>query len=135
GAPAEMKRKPQATDRAASVVKPSASTPSPPANVNPSAGLKPDRTIPQTSERDRAQSAGVTPSGPREEAEQARIRMTAARQAAQRVAAGCYAPQRFASAQSKERDGLAEVSKPACKAAVAPFAAGQPDCRAARSEV
>ena len=135
GAPAETKRKPQATDRTASVVKPSASTPSPPANVNPSAVLKPDRTIPQTSERDRAQSAGVTPSGPREEAEQARIRMTAARQAAERVAAGFYARQRFASAQGKERDGVAALGKSDYAAAVGLFAAAQSDYQAAMAEV
>src|SRR5262245_44884595 len=135
GAPAETKRKPPATDRTASVVKPSVSTPSPPANVNPSAGLKPDRTSPQASERDRAQSAGVTPSGPREEAEQARIRMTAARQAAEGVAAGFYARQRFASAQSKERDGVAALGKSDYAAAVGLFAAAQSDYQAAMAEV
>jgi Protein kinase domain len=130
----EAKEKPRATDRTASVVKPSASTPSPSANVNPSASLKPERTSPRPGERDRAQSAGVAPSGPREEAEQARVRMTAARQAAERVAAGFYARQRFASAQSKERDGVAALGKSDYAAAVGLFAAAQSEYQAAMAE-
>jgi hypothetical protein len=130
----EAKEKPRATDRTASVVKPSASTPSPSANVNPSASLKPERTSPRPGERDRVQSAGVAPSGPREEAEQARVRMTAARQAAERVAAGFYARQRFASAQSKERDGVAALGKSDYAAAVGLFAAAQSEYQAAMAE-
>jgi len=130
----EAKEKPRATDRTASVVKPSASTPSPSANVNPSASLKPERTSPRPGERDRAESAGVAPSGPREEAEQARVRMTAARQAAERVAAGFYARQRFASAQSKERDGVAALGKSDYAAAVGLFAAAQSEYQAAMAE-
>src|SRR5207244_2890398 len=75
------------------------------------ASSKTDRTSPPPRERDQVQSVAVAPSGPREEAEQARSRMTAARQAAERVAAGFYARQRFASAQSKERDGDAALGK------------------------
>ena len=130
----EAKEKPRATDRTTSVVKPSASTPSPSANVNPSASLKPERTSPRPGERDRAESAGVAPSGPREEAEQARVRMTAARQAAERVAAGFYARQRFASAQSKERDGVAALGKSDYAAAVGLFAAAQSEYQAAMAE-
>jgi len=61
--------------------------------------------------------------------------MTAARQAAERVAAGFYARQRFASAQSKERDGVAALGKSDYAAAAGLFAAAQSEYQAAMGEV
>src|SRR5262249_56271025 len=104
-----------ATDETAAAHTPPPSTPSPRANVRP--------------------WPSVPPSGPREEAEKAGIRMTAARQAAERVAAGFYARQRFASAQSKERDGVAALGKSDYAAAAGLFAAAQSEYQAATGEV
>jgi len=109
--------------------RPAAAT-SPPA----AASSKTDRTSPPPRERDQAQSVAVAPSGPREEAEQARSRMTAARQAAERVAAGFYARQRFASAQSKERDGDAALGKSDYAAAARLFAEAQSEYQTAMAE-
>ena len=105
----------------------------PHASIAPSATtVKPDRTSPPP--REGAQSVGVAPSGARAEAEQARMRMTAARQAAERVAAGFYARKRFASAQSKERDGVTALGKSDYAAAVGLFAEAQSDYQAAMAE-
>jgi hypothetical protein len=107
----------------------------PHASVAPSATtVKPDRTSPPPREGDRGQSVGVVPSGARAEAEQARMQMTAARQAAERVAAGFYARKRFASAQSKERDGVAALGKSDYTAAVGLFAEAQSDYQSAMAE-
>jgi hypothetical protein len=98
------------------------------------ATVTPARPSPLPREPDRAKSAGVAPSGAREDAEQARIRMTAARQAAERVAAGFYARKRFASAQSKERDGVAALGKLDYATAVGLFAEAQAEYQAAMAE-
>src|SRR5262245_46097408 len=55
------------------------------------------------------EALGAGSAGARDDAEQARSRMTAARHAAERVAAGFYARNRFLSAQRKERDGIAAL--------------------------
>jgi len=105
----------------------------PRASIAPSpATVTPARPSPLR-EPDRAKSA-VAPSGAREDAEQARIRMTAARQAAERVAAGFYARNRFASAQSKERDGVAALGKSDYATAVGLFAEAQAEYQAAMAE-
>ncbi|HYS16488.1 MAG TPA: protein kinase [Candidatus Binatia bacterium] len=105
----------------------------PRASIAPSpATVTPARPSPLR-EPDRAESA-VAPSGAREDAEQARIRMTAARQAAERVAAGFYARKRFASAQGKERDGVAALGKSDYATAVGLFAEAQAEYQAAMAE-
>ena len=96
--------------------------------------IQTDRASASPRGRDRAQAVAVAPSGPREEAEHARSRMTAARQAAERVAAAFYARNRFASAQSKERDGMAALGKSDYAAAAGLFAAAQADYQAATAE-
>jgi hypothetical protein len=96
----------------------------------------------------RADSAGGPPREPsksaersagsvsaRDTAEQGRARMTAARQAAERVAAGFYARNRFLSAQTKEREGMAALGKSDYAAASALFARAQSEYEAATAEV
>jgi hypothetical protein len=61
--------------------------------------------------------------------------MTAARQAAERVAAGFHARARFASAQSKERDGVAAMGRGDYAAAGSLFTEAQAEYQAARAEV
>lgn len=77
---------------------------------------------------------GAGSAGAREHAEQARSRVTAARLAAERVAAGFYARNRFLSAQTKERDGMAALGKSAYVVASALFAEAQSEYQAARAE-
>jgi len=60
--------------------------------------------------------------------------MTAARLAAERVAAGFYARHRFLSAQKKEGDGMAALGKSAYVAASALFAEAHSEYQAARAE-
>jgi eukaryotic-like serine/threonine-protein kinase len=106
----------------------------PRASIAPSpVTVTPARPSPLPREPDRAKSA-VAPSGAREDAEQARIRMTAARQAAERVAAGFYARKRFASAQGKERDGVAALGKSDYATAVGLFAEAQAEYQTAMAE-
>jgi hypothetical protein len=73
-------------------------------------------------------------SSTRDGAEQARSRMNAARQEAERVAAGFYARARFASARSKERDGMARLAQSDYAAASRLFAEAQSDYQAAAAE-
>jgi len=73
--------------------------------------------------------------GARADAERARSRMTAAKQAAEGVAAGFYARARFASAQSKERDGAAAMGRGEYAAAGSRFAEAQAEYQAALAEV
>ena len=73
--------------------------------------------------------------GAREDAERARSRMTAAKQAAEGVAAGFYARARFASAQSKERDGAAAMGRGEYAAAGSRFTEAQAEYHAALAEV
>jgi len=73
--------------------------------------------------------------GAREDAERARSRMTAAKQAAEGVAAGFYARARFASAQSKERDGAAAMGRGEYAAAGSRFTEAQAEYQAALAEV
>ena len=96
----------------------------------------------------RADSAGGPPREPsksatlsagsgsaRDTAEQARSRMMAARQAAERVAAGFYARNRFLSARTKEREGMAALGKSDYTAAGALFVQAQSEYEAATAEV
>jgi hypothetical protein len=127
---AEPDREPPARDaeRARATSRRSLSTTSTPTTV------KPDVTNAPPREGDRTQSVAAAPSGARDEAEHARQRMIAARQAAERVAAGFYARKRFGSAQGKERDGLAALGKADYAAAAGLFAAAQAEYQAAAVE-
>ena len=93
-----------------------------------------DRTSSPPRDRDKPAAVAVAPSGAREEVEQARSRMTAARQAAERVAAGFYARQRFTTAQSKEREGTSALGRSDYAAAVTLFAEAQAEYKAALAE-
>ena len=53
----------------------------------------------------------VGPSGARTDAEEAQLRVAAAKRSAEQVAAGIYAYKRFTSAQSKERDGMVALGQ------------------------
>ena len=118
--------------------KPAASPPAASSAASPPAVTSPNRTDRASAaprERDRTQAVAVAPSGPRDEAEQARSRMTASKQAAERVAAAFYARNRFASAQGKESDGIAALGKSDYATAAGLFAAAQSDYQAAMAEV
>jgi predicted Ser/Thr protein kinase len=95
---------------------------------------KVDGGSPVAREREKPSTVAVARSGPREDAEQARQRMTAARRAAERVAAEFYARRRVASAQSKERDGMAALGKSDYAAAIGLFAEAQSEYQAAAQE-
>jgi serine/threonine-protein kinase len=112
--------------------KPSASvgTSIPAASTN-----KSERTSAVPLERAETSEGGVSAPGARGDAERARSRMTAAKQAAERVAAGFYARARFASAQSKERDGAAAMGRAEYAAAGSLFTEAQAEYQAALAEV
>ena len=107
---------------------PAAPAPAPPAS-------KTDRPSPPARERDKAPAVAAVPSGPREDAEQARLRMTEAKRAAERVAAEFFARKRFAAAQSKERDGMTALGKSDYTAAIGLFAEARSEYQAALQEV
>jgi eukaryotic-like serine/threonine-protein kinase len=104
--------------------------PSPPAPAS-----KTDRPSPPARERDKAPVVAAVPSGPREDAEQARLRMTEAKRAAERVAAEFFARKRFAAAQSKERDGITALGKSDYAAAIGLFGEARSEYQAALQEV
>jgi serine/threonine protein kinase len=93
-----------------------------------------DRISPPTREPRKAEPVTAAPSGAREDAEKARLRMTDARRAAERVAAVFYARTRFAEAQSKERDGMAALQKSDYGGAIGLFAEAQSEYQAAVKE-
>ena len=74
------------------------------------------------------------PSGAREDAAQARLRMAAAKRAAEQVAAGFFAHKRFTSAQSKEREGMAALGKSDYGAAIRLLAEAQSEYQTAVPE-
>jgi hypothetical protein len=75
------------------------------------------------------------PSGPREDAEQARLRMAEAKRAAERVAAGFFARKRFEAAQSKERDGMTALGQSDYAGAISLFTEARTEYQAAAQEV
>jgi eukaryotic-like serine/threonine-protein kinase len=93
-----------------------------------------DGTSSPPRERAKPAAVAVAPSGVREEAEQAQSRMRAAKQAAERVAAGFYARQRFTAAQSMEREGASAFGRSDYAAAVRLFAQAQSEYQAAQAE-
>jgi predicted Ser/Thr protein kinase len=112
--------------------KPSASVRAP---IPAGSTSKSERASAAPLERAQTNEIPVPASGARGDAERARSRMTAAKQAAERVAAGFYARARFASAQSKERDGEAAMGRGQYAAAGSLFTEAQAEYQAALADV
>src|SRR5262249_35837478 len=70
----------------------------------------------------------------RDDVEQARSQMVAARQAAERVAAGFYARNRVSAAQAKEREGTAALGRSYYAGAVGLFGQARSEYQAATAE-
>ena len=119
------------TDR--EIKKTVSAAPAAPAPAPPPAS-KTDRASPPARERDKAPVVAAVPSGPREDAEQARRRMTEAKRAAERVAAEFFARRRFAAAQSKESDGITALGKSDYAAAIGLFTEARSEYQAALQE-
>jgi len=117
-------------------VSPPPASPAPvsPAPVSPPAS-KADKPSPPARERERTATVARAPSGPREDAEQARLRMGEAKRAAERVAAQFFARKRFEAAQSKERDGMTALGKSDYAAALGLFTEARTEYLAAAQEV
>jgi serine/threonine-protein kinase len=117
-------------------VSPAPASPAPvsPAPVSPPAS-KADKPSPPTREREKTTTVARAPSGPREDAEQARLRMAEAKRAAERVAAGFFARKRFEAAQSKERDGMTALGKSDYAGAIGRFTEARTEYLAAAQEV
>jgi eukaryotic-like serine/threonine-protein kinase len=113
---------------------PASPTPAPAAPASPPAS-KTDRPSPPPRERDKAPAVAKAPSGPREDAEQARLRMAEAKRAAERVAAEFFARKRFEAAQGKERDGMTALGKSDYAAAMGLFTEARAEYQAALREV
>ena len=113
---------------------PTSSAPVSPAPVSPPAS-KADKPSPPAREREKTATAARAPSGPREDAEQARLRMAEAKRAAERVAAEFFARKRFQAAQSKERDGMTALGKSDYAAAIGLFTEARSEYQAAAQEV
>jgi eukaryotic-like serine/threonine-protein kinase len=95
---------------------------------------KADRPSPPARERDKTAVVAKAPSGPREDAEQARLRMAEAKHAAERVAAEFFARKRFDAAQGKERDGMTALAKSDYAAAIGLFTEARTEYQAALQE-
>jgi eukaryotic-like serine/threonine-protein kinase len=95
---------------------------------------KADRPSPPARERDKTAVVAKAPSGPREDAEQARLRMAEAKRAAERVAAEFFARKRFDAAQGKERDGMTALAKSDYAAAIGLFTEARTEYQAALQE-
>ena len=117
-------------------VSPAPASPAPvsPAPVSPPAS-KADKPSPPAREREKTATVARAPSGPREDAEQARLRMAEAKRAAERVAAEFFARKRFEAAKSKERDGMTALGKSDYTAAVGLFTEARSEYQAAAQEV
>jgi tetratricopeptide (TPR) repeat protein len=102
-----------------------------PPSTAPSEADRPS-AAPRKQERIAAVDPAVAAS--RDQAEQAKARMTAARHAAEQAAAGFYARKRFSSAQGKERDGMTALGKSDYAAAAGLFTEAQSDYQAAVKE-
>jgi eukaryotic-like serine/threonine-protein kinase len=113
---------------------PASLTPAPVAPASPPVS-KTDRPSPPPRERDKAPAVAKAPSGPREDAEQARLRMAEAKRAAERVAAEFFARKRFEAAQGKERDGMTALGKSDYAAAIGRFTEARAEYQAALQEV
>jgi serine/threonine protein kinase len=110
---------------------PASSAPVSPAPVSPPAS-KADKPSPPVREREK--TVARAPSGPREDAEQARLRMAEAKRAAERVAAEFFARRRFEAAHGKERDGMTALGKSDYTAAIGLFTEARSEYQAAAQE-
>jgi serine/threonine-protein kinase len=119
-------------DPVARVEKPSASVG---ASIPAASTSKSERASAAPLERAETSEIRVPAPAARGDAERARSRMTATKQAAEGVAAGFYARARFASAQSKERDGVAAMGRGEYAAAGSRFTEAQAEYQAALAEV
>ncbi len=104
------------------------------ASIPAASTSKPGRTSAAPLERAETSEIRVPAPGVRGDAERARSRMTAAKQAAEGVAAGFYTRARFASARSKERDGEAAMGRGEYAAAGSLFTEAQAEYQAALTE-
>jgi eukaryotic-like serine/threonine-protein kinase len=104
------------------------------ASIPPASTSKSERTSAAPLERAETSDIRVLAPGARGDAERARSRMSAAKQAAEGVAAGFYTRARFASAQSKERDGVAAMGRGEYAAAGSLFTEAQAEYQAALAE-
>jgi predicted Ser/Thr protein kinase len=104
------------------------------ASIPPASTSKSERTSAAPLERAETSDIRVLAPGARGDAERARSRMTAAKQAAEGVAAGFYTRARFASAQSKERDGVAAMGRGEYAVAGSLFTEAQAEYQAALAE-
>jgi eukaryotic-like serine/threonine-protein kinase len=109
-------------------------TPTPASSTAVASTKGTDRISPPAREPRKPEPVTAAPSGAREDADKARLRMADARRAAERVAAVFYARTRFAEAQSKERDGMAALQKSDYGAAIGLFAEAQSEYQAAVRE-
>ena len=91
---------------------------------------------PSATPREPSRTAAVDPAvaSARDDAEQARVRMNAARRSAEQAAAGFYARKRFNSAQDKERDGMTALGKSEYAAAAGLFSQAQSEYQASVKE-
>ena len=106
-----------------------------PATVSP-AKPRTDSAPPSAAPREQSRTAAIDPAGAgaRDEAEQARARMSAARRTAEQAAAGFYARKRFTSAQDKERDAMTALGKSEYAGAARLFGEAQSEYQAAVKE-
>jgi serine/threonine-protein kinase len=104
------------------------------ASIPAASTSKSERTSAAPLERAETSDIRVLAPGARGDAERARSRMTAAKQAAEGVAAGFYTRARFASAQSKEREGVAAMGRGEYAVAGSLFAEAQAEYQAALAE-
>ena len=111
----------------------SSSSPVSPAPVSPPTS-KADKPSPPAREREKTATVARAPAGPREDAEQARLRMAEARRAAERVAAEFFARKRFAAAKSKEQEGMTALGKSDYTAAIGLFTEARTEYQAAAQE-
>jgi len=116
--------------------------PTPPARVSPAPAApvappasKADKPSPPPREREKTTTIARTPSGPRDDAEQARLRMAEAKRAAERVAAEFYARKRFDAGRGKEREGMTALAKSDYTAAIGLFTEARAEYQAAVQEV
>mgnify|MGYP003575865514 CR=1 FL=1 len=95
---------------------------------------KAHKPSPPAPEREKTATVARAPSGPREDAEQARLRTAQAKRAAERVVAQFFARKRFEAAQSKERDGMTALGKSDYAAAIGLFTEARTEYLAAAQE-
>jgi serine/threonine-protein kinase len=111
-----------------------ATSPAPPSPAAVTSTREADRMSLPPREQQRVVPIPAGPSGARDDAEQARMRMADARRAAERVAAVFFARKRFTEAQDKEREGMAALQKANYRAAIGLFAEARSDYQAAVQE-